>query len=588
MAEVDNGGVQKSSASRKKRYQELDPETRMKRVAQNRAAQKAFRERKERKMKELERKVVDLENLTKLNEVETNFLRDQLSILVKELRKYRPETKQDHKVLKYLEKHKGGAAGAGNGAATGSVSTSTRHTDLAASNANRVSKDSSILPGAKIIRQDLESFNENRHFNVTGQLTPPGNTSSSTTANSVAANAKKQSIPHSDSSDSNESKNTWNTDPTSSEDWLDDVMTSHKQISRGQSGSGIDFNNFFDEQVSEFCTKLNQACGTKACPIPQSKSAATTPLPGTSSNGNSNSPMIINDTMGDVSLNMQGNEHGNATNNLVTDPAFLSNTWDDMSPASNQHSTGGAPGFGQLGFGDNLLGNDILFSPNSPAYSPSVLGSGRTQEVYRSPAVQKVVEKENESKSVNFPFINSSLAFPGDYDNNFFRETTDLNFDDNDQDDNFTNSNDLVNDYFTTNIPDTDNSDSALIANGLVKEEPSMQTEDTFKVQNTNDMLNSSRMKETIDNQNIGEKTTKDDNEDDDEDDENDNTVVPSRDDGLLRCSEIWDRITAHPKYSDIDIDGLCSELMAKAKCSERGVVINADDVQVALNKHMS
>lgn len=115
-----------------------------------------------------------------------------------------------------------------------------------------------------------------------------------------------------------------------------------------------------------------------------------------------------------------------------------------------------------------------------------------------------------------------------------------------------------------------------------------MQTEDTFKVQNTNDMLNSSRMKETIDNQNIGEKTTKDDNEDDDEDDENDNTVVPSRDDGLLRCSEIWDRITAHPKYSDIDIDGLCSELMAKAKCSERGVVINADDVQVALNKHTS
>ena len=68
----------------------------------------------------------------------------------------------------------------------------------------------------------------------------------------------------------------------------------------------------------------------------------------------------------------------------------------------------------------------------------------------------------------------------------------------------------------------------------------------------------------------------------------NDNDVVPSKEGSLLRCSEIWDRITTHPKYSDIDVDGLCSELMAKAKCSERGVVINAEDVQLALNKHMN
>ncbi|KAM9939017.1 hypothetical protein OXX80_001492 [Metschnikowia pulcherrima] len=50
-----------------------------------------------------------------------------------------------------------------------------------------------------------------------------------------------------------------------------------------------------------------------------------------------------------------------------------------------------------------------------------------------------------------------------------------------------------------------------------------------------------------------------------------------------LKCSEIWDRITAHPRYTEIDIDGLCSELKSKAKCSEQGVVLNADDVSTLI-----
>ncbi|QFZ27622.1 putative AP-1-like transcription factor [Clavispora lusitaniae] len=46
-----------------------------------------------------------------------------------------------------------------------------------------------------------------------------------------------------------------------------------------------------------------------------------------------------------------------------------------------------------------------------------------------------------------------------------------------------------------------------------------------------------------------------------------------------VKCSEIWDRITSHPRYTDIDIDSLCSELKSKAKCSEKGVVLDDKDV---------
>ncbi|CAN3505213.1 AP-1-like transcription factor Cap1p [Diutina catenulata] len=54
--------------------------------------------------------------------------------------------------------------------------------------------------------------------------------------------------------------------------------------------------------------------------------------------------------------------------------------------------------------------------------------------------------------------------------------------------------------------------------------------------------------------------------------------VVPASPRGM-KCNEIWERITSHPKYTEIDIDGLCSELKSKAKCSESGVVINQADV---------
>ncbi|CAI5758697.1 unnamed protein product [Candida verbasci] len=73
-------------------------------------------------------------------------------------------------------------------------------------------------------------------------------------------------------------------------------------------------------------------------------------------------------------------------------------------------------------------------------------------------------------------------------------------------------------------------------------------------------------------------------NEEKDENNNNDpdNEVVPAPE-STMKCSEIWDRITAHPKYTELDIDGLCNELKAKAKCSEQGVVINTKDVNQLL-----
>lgn len=68
----------------------------------------------------------------------------------------------------------------------------------------------------------------------------------------------------------------------------------------------------------------------------------------------------------------------------------------------------------------------------------------------------------------------------------------------------------------------------------------------------------------------------------DDEGEDEDNEVpAPSK---LMTCTAVWDRISSHPKFADLDIDGLCAELRTKAKCSESGVVLTESDVNKVLS----
>jgi AP-1-like factor len=70
--------------------------------------------------------------------------------------------------------------------------------------------------------------------------------------------------------------------------------------------------------------------------------------------------------------------------------------------------------------------------------------------------------------------------------------------------------------------------------------------------------------------------------------DEDDDEVVPGDDHKqMLSCNKIWDRISSHPRFvsGELDMDGLCTELRSKAKCSEVGVVVAENDVQEVLGK---
>ncbi|KAH7406355.1 transcription factor PAP1-domain-containing protein [Phaeosphaeria sp. MPI-PUGE-AT-0046c] len=64
--------------------------------------------------------------------------------------------------------------------------------------------------------------------------------------------------------------------------------------------------------------------------------------------------------------------------------------------------------------------------------------------------------------------------------------------------------------------------------------------------------------------------------------------VVPGEDtNSMLNAHKIWEKLSSRPdfKAGTIDIDKLCSELRAKARVSERGVLVDREDVEAALRR---
>ncbi|TKA83027.1 hypothetical protein B0A55_00837 [Friedmanniomyces simplex] len=55
----------------------------------------------------------------------------------------------------------------------------------------------------------------------------------------------------------------------------------------------------------------------------------------------------------------------------------------------------------------------------------------------------------------------------------------------------------------------------------------------------------------------------------------------------LISCNNIWNQLQSNPdfKAGTFDLDNLCSELRAKARCSESGVMVSQDHVDAALKK---
>lgn len=438
----------------------LATEPKNKRTAQNRAAQRAFRERKERKMKELEDKITNLENEKKSAHTESEFLRLQVQMLMNELAKHRGTHDVSDLDLPKVPSP---------------VGNQLQKEHLSSAESNAPSSIFSDHGSTRTNSSTLDDFNTKppqQPFSFEFPWSRKNSTTSARSNQSIgggvvgggvqSANSTTAPGLASDSSTTSSAESSpfelYNTDDQR------DLPLFNKVKQQTKDQESFKFNEHFDEGISDFCKDLNKACGTKDCPDPRKiKKDSNTSTPNSNA---TDTPHTYNDTsVNEDPLSFLNDGYGENFNTFDPTLAFASeNNFDDLFNEGNNFTQQNDPL-------SSLTTEESIYDPFgifNQAKSPIV-------EKHTPAVVQKenISTKENKTPSSNVPTINQELG---------------------------------------------------------------------IEVYNDVD-------------------------------------VVPSRDGKMLKCTEIWDRITAHPKYSEIDIDGLCSELRSKAKCSDKGVVIDFADV---------
>jgi AP-1-like factor len=402
----------------------LETEPKNKRTAQNRAAQRAFRERKERKMKELEEKISMLEDEKKSASTESEFLRLQVQILTQELAKHRGTADLSDLNMPALSSTPSASEHSSQFSPNGSEST--------------LKTLSEIVNGEDANKQPQFAF----EFPWSRKGSVPSVAKSTTKSPASLPSSSTNNVPTLASDESTTCSSESSPFDLYTHDDHGDLPLFNK-VKTKIPEQEFNFNEHFDEGVSDFCSDLNTACGNKQNPIPQAKAQMTAPV----------------ETL---------------------------------------------------------------------------------QEAEPTKVVEDPLSFLNES-SLDFSFgtFDPTLAFANDF-----------------------------NDVF-----DEQHQQESDPLSGLVSEESAY---DPFGMFTDSKVVERRASKPALPPVMTPTLNIDDDSE-----------VVPSHEGKLMKCTEIWDRITSHPKYSDIDIDGLCSELRSKAKCSDKGVVIDYADVSKMIQKNI-
>ncbi|CCE65186.1 hypothetical protein TPHA_0K00520 [Tetrapisispora phaffii CBS 4417] len=547
-ANIGDSESSSSAASRKKVGRKLlnDSDVKSKRTFQNRNAQRAFRERKERKLKELEDKVLALEQVNEAKELETNFLRSRLKSMADELKKYRPAQSSDLEVLEYLAKKEQLAK--------------YNH------NANPIKEEEEVKEEEE--DEEGEEGGDNIHANQSFEQ------ESAKQKQEILSNIEKKKDFTFEYPKQNKMPS-----PESSTSITSSVVTSGKYNVQLQQGSVNNQVTTPDSSVSsstwihpvfyeDNAKQLPQFEQPKAVPTNMDVSPANSDInqstsdivPGSAKSFDAipfgyDSSLFSNDFNFDDKFSDQVSSFCDKVNNPNYSPEnnSLPSLVSENYNAESHNNTIALPDttteFGKKGFEFANSDATDTFSWNSGAFHEddpsSKLFIDTLDKQYAVPTSDASIANDF-SKANNF--IESSLAFPESTASVANSMNGNLYF----RDSNIDNTIDML-DLLADDDDDEDEVDESLIKNNLVTEE----------------CMDDAQAKSQLC-------------------DKYKNTVIRAEDGSYLKCSQVWSRLTEHPKYSELDIDGLCTELMLQAKCSEKGVVVESRDVQKALSKYLS
>lgn len=490
------GGISPDAHDAKKQHSRpgrkpTDTEPALKRTAQNRAAQRAYRERKERKMQDLEDKVKALESETVQAITRSDFLKAQVDMLQAELARYRGHS--DFSDLR-LPNRVGPLLPSAHHPGQQHVAAALSHLPHAS--------HSPTAPFATSHPDYVADFPWSRH-NLNKQPS-----SISSTSNSMSSSSPTDAVLSPDSSIL--SKN------------------SHAAALDGPRHQPL---GKFDEKLDSFCTELNKACGTLSCPVPKDRrvdpaSHAASPHLYTASH--SAAPSLYGSHRGSNASIIPGNNTLDIHRQLLH--LMPTPTSDGTLYASNPdpNATNSA-----------LLGDWIsgLALPLASTHAP-LPAHKQAPGFLNDPMFHAAENGDFGAFDAPNPFaadgaFDVSLAFLND------------------------------------NSPDAQNVAGDPLSL-LIDEESAY---DPFKA-GAAGKPNSPLIPDA-------------DAASADQDDDEQSEIVPAPEQ-QVQCSEIWDRITSHARYTEIDIDGLCAELKTKAKCSEKGVVVNSRELDRIIQDRMA
>ncbi|KAJ5973112.1 bZIP transcription factor bZIP-1 [Penicillium vulpinum] len=284
----ETGKKRRESEAKKPGRKPLTSEPTTKRKAQNRAAQRAFRERKEKHLKDLEDSVEKLQKTSEMTNQENGLLRAQVERLQVELREYR-------KRLSWM------ASGAGNGiSAMSSNSIPSAHSKGAYGLQNNEFlfdfPKFGDLPGGHLFNGQANKNDQSRSNDIpqvpgvlgrdslnspssrSNSLAQLNKSKSTTTSNSASAkapysgfkssvndNSTSENSPSS-SSDSHQSQ-MLSSNGTSPEPSLNSPDGQHRDLGLGDSCGG----HITIDGEKSFCAQLGMACGNVRNPIPAAR-----------------------------------------------------------------------------------------------------------------------------------------------------------------------------------------------------------------------------------------------------------------------------------------------------------------------------
>lgn len=476
----------------------LTSEPKNKRTAQNRAAQRAFRERKEKRMLELEDKVRALEQEKMQIANESELLRIQVKQLMGQL-------------------GRNGTTGHIQG--TG-MRSETYPEELEREDSSSVRRDSS---------SDEKSTNN----------TSSNSSVSSATPVSFAEEGYNFTKPLPDTASRN--------------------PTTDYNLNLSNKLNNKSFKDHYDEQI--FCKELGEVCGSKSCPFPKDKKAySSSTSPGTIFGNNQKYASTM-------SMTSNGNNTSGSSSNIAYQSASTMTTpsVDSSSRSNNTKSPFTSSLFDGSVNGDqdilaeigkdeiNANGNEDIKGNNNSIWN---IGKGLDSYAFLDSNKNNEMDflfddGKKVSHDTNTLIQSHPEAFQLDANSSLFNDNLTPDFDadvDFDNDDVF---DDLL------KLPYDD-----LNFNNQLSELDHKQGD------------NKSGNASGVNNREAVTDLVTDENEE-----------VPDTNQNLMQCSQIWERITTHPRFTDLDIDNLCDELKSKAKCSESGVVVDGGDVGKLLHQ---